>query len=86
MTITTAGRYFASLSNEAINQLLDSELIALSKPWKGSIPFSVFVLGEEDAISSTLFQVTPQFIDIADYLNGQQYPTRRLYFSCQHWE
>ena len=80
MTTTSQQRYFASLSTEAINQLLDSELIALSKPWKGSIPFSVFILGEQDAISSALFQVTPQSIDIAEFLNGQQYPTRRLYF------
>ena len=80
MISTSQGRYCASLSVEAINPLLDVELTGLSKPRKGSIPFSVFIVGEEGDVSSSLFQRNPLSIDLCDYLNGQQYPTRRLYF------
>ena len=81
MTSTSQGRYFASLTVETINWLLEVDLTGLSKPWKGSIPFPVYILGEDDDVSSSLFERSPQLIDICDYLNGQQYPTTRLYFS-----
>lgn len=64
---------------------MDSEISLLSKPWKGSIPFSVFILCEDDPISSKIFDQCAQEIDICDYLNGNKYPTKRLYFCPQRY-
>ena len=64
-----------------MNQLLDNELYALSKPWIGTIIFPVFVLNENDVLSKESFNHVPTKVNICDYLGAGRYPSRRLMFS-----
>ena len=72
--------HFAFYSAREINSLLDDELSTLYKPWKGSIPFCVHVVGENTPICMSLFNQPLKKVNICDYLGGGMYPTRRLYF------
>mmetsp|Transcript_6714 Transcript_6714/g.15284 ORF Transcript_6714/g.15284 Transcript_6714/m.15284 type:complete len:413 (+) Transcript_6714:126-1364(+) len=65
----------------------DDQLNAPCAPWKGSIPFSVYVLGEEDMHGNNVLSIfgrPPQKVDICYYLNGgpdrAQDAAKRLYF------
>jgi len=61
----------------------DDQLNAPCAPWKGSIPFSVFVLGYEDKIGNNVLSIfgrPPEKVDICDFLKGRKYPSQRLYF------
>ncbi len=70
---------FATLDTRAIQDLLDTQVQSFSHPWKASIPFTVYVLGEDEDPSS-VYSSEPQDVDICDYLANGKYPTKSLYF------
>jgi hypothetical protein len=58
----------------------DLYLKELSEEWKTSIPFTCYVMNENDLPCSFVIRSTLSRIDICDYLGGQMYPAARLAF------
>jgi hypothetical protein len=59
---------------------IDLYLKELSEEWKASIPFTCYVMNENDQPCSFAIGSTLSRIDICDYLGGQMYPAARLAF------
>ena len=61
---------------------LDEEITQLSQPWLASLPFHGCVI-ENDKVThlDDVSDVELQSVDMFHYLNGQKYPTHKLYFS-----
>ncbi len=58
----------------------DLYLKELSEEWKASIPFTRYVMNENDQPCSFAIGSTLSRIDICDYMGGQMYPAARLAF------
>jgi hypothetical protein len=65
---------------ESIQSEVDLYLKELSEEWKASIPFTCYVINENDQPCSYPIGNTLSRIDICDYLGGQMYPIVRLAF------
>ena len=61
---------------------MDEQISDLSQPWLVSLLFNVCVI-ENDTVThlDDVSDVDLQSVDIVQYLNGQKYPTHKLYFS-----
>ncbi len=68
------------MSSSKIQDIIDKHVHFIVDPWDGSLPFTVFKwddsMGAVDEILNTRFTN----IDIAKCLNGQDRPTKHLYF------
>ena len=66
---------------------VDEQISQLSQPWLASLPFTVRVI-ENDTVKhlEDVSDVEFQHVDIVHYLNGQKYPTHKLYFSRVDYE
>ena len=71
---------YAHLDSHHISLLLDTQIDALSNPWKGSIKFKCFIFSGDEEEIPLLLSGSSSDVDICDYLGGQRYPARRLYF------
>jgi hypothetical protein len=65
---------------ESIQSDVYSYIKGLSEEWKASIPFSCYVINENDKPFTSSYGSTLSKIDICDYLGGQTYPAVRLEF------
>ncbi len=54
--------------------------IANVNPWVGLVPFMVFIWDKSMGDVSKTFVNESTSVDIANFLNGQSYPTKQLYF------
>ncbi len=72
---------FSSMSPYEKQHLVDEHVHCIVDPWIGSLPFTVFKWYKSIGDVSKIFTKEPMNIDIATCLNGQSYPTERLY-SC----
>ncbi len=68
---------------ESIQSDVDLYLKELHEEWKASIPFTCYVINENDQPCTFPLGNTLSKIDICDYLGGQMYPAARLAF-CQN--
>jgi hypothetical protein len=59
---------------------VDSYINELSEKWKASIPFSCYVITENDMPCTSRLGNTLSKIDVCNYLGGQMYPAVRLAF------
>jgi hypothetical protein len=59
---------------------IDLYLKELHEEWKASVPFTCYVINENDEQSFSPLGSTLSKIDICDYLGGQMYPAVRLAF------
>ena len=75
--------HFSYLSVSEIKNLIDGELAALSKPWKGSIPFPIYVIYECDVVTSDTFDKLQQDIDIYMIIWMHKNTPSRGYASAQ---
>ena len=65
---------------ESIQSDVDLYLKKLHEEWKASIPFTCYVINENDQQSFSPLGSTLSKIDIYNYLGGQMYPAARLAF------
>ena len=71
---------YSTLTSDDIHNLLDEEVLSLSHPWDGTVPFPVFVVEDMTSFSPNIFHSPPEEVDICPYLTASKYPTKRLYF------
>ena len=71
----------SSMSVSSIQTLLDKRLHSLTCPWKASIPFSLYVVDIGEEMSPSLFDESPNTVDLCSFLNGQKLSASRLYFN-----
>ena len=72
--------YLTENSTRYIQDLLDADIAAQSKSWRGSIPFQCYVFGVEgNDDKNDPFKSPIMDIDICDFLNGAS-NAERLYF------
>jgi hypothetical protein len=65
---------------ESIQSNVDLYLKKLHEEWKASIPFTCYVINDNDELCTFPIRNTLSRIDICDYLGGQMYPAARLAF------
>jgi hypothetical protein len=65
---------------ESIQSDVDSYLKELHEEWEASIPFTCYVINENDHPCTSPIGNTLSKIDICNYLGGQMYPAGRLAF------
>ncbi len=65
---------------ESIQSDVDLYLKELYGEWKASIPFTCYIINENDQQSFSSLGSTLSKIDICEYLGGQMYPAARLAF------
>ena len=63
---------------DSIQTDVDLFLKELHEEWKASIPFTCYVINEQDDTCTFPIVNTLLKIDICDYLGGQMYPAARL--------
>ncbi len=65
---------------DSIQTDVDLILKELHEEWKASIPFTCYIINENDQPCTFSIGNTLSRIDICDYLGGQMYPAARLAF------
>ena len=71
-----------NIDNQTILCQLDHYVKELSSDWKGKMMFSCHVVFDCASITnSTSITDPPPMVDICDYVGGQVYNAKRLYFS-----
>jgi hypothetical protein len=65
---------------DSIQTDVDFFLKELHEEWKASIPFTCYIINEEDDLCTFPIGNTVSRIDICNYLGGQMYPAARLSF------
>jgi hypothetical protein len=63
---------------KSIQSEVDPQIKELSEEWKASIPFSCYIINENDNPCTSSYGSTFSKIDICDYLGGQMNPAVRL--------
>jgi hypothetical protein len=65
---------------ESIQTDVDLYLKELHEEWKASIPFTCYVINDQDQPCTFPIGNTLSRIDICNYLGGQMYPAAKLAF------